>query len=95
MRTSYTQRGTIRHPAMGAWVLRLSGRTNKSLPGNVRIGGDSRHPNAGFMEAQFAPLPIGDPTAVGETREQRLWAYREIRDDIISRIKGTFGEAKS
>ena len=28
-----------------------------------RIGGDSRHPNAGFMEAQFAPLPIGDPTA--------------------------------
>lgn len=63
MRTSYTQRGTIRHPAMGAWVLRLSGRTNKSLPGNVRIGNDSRHPNAGFMEAQYAPLPIGDPTA--------------------------------
>lgn len=63
MRTSYTQRGTIRHPAMGAWVLQLSGRTNKSLPGNVRIGNDSRHPGAGFMEAQFAPLPIGDPTA--------------------------------
>lgn len=63
MRTSYTQRGTIRHPAMGAWVLRLSGKRNKSLPGNVRIGGDSRHPGAGFMEAQYAPLPIGDPAA--------------------------------
>ncbi len=63
MRTSYTQRGTIRHPALGAWMLRLSGRTNKSLPGNVRIGGDSRHPGAGFMETEFAPLPIGDPTA--------------------------------
>lgn len=63
MRTSYTQRGTIRHPAMGAWVLRLSGKSNKSLPGNVRIGGDSRHPGAGFMEAAYAPLPIGDPTA--------------------------------
>ncbi len=63
MRTSYTQRGTIRHPAMGAWMLRLSGRNNKSLPGNVRIGGDSRHPGAGFMEAEFSPLPIGDPIA--------------------------------
>ena len=63
MRTSYTQRGTIRHPALGAWMLRLSGRHNKSLPGNVRIGGDSRHPGAGFMEAEFSPLPIGDPTA--------------------------------
>ena len=63
MRTSYTQRGTIRHPALGAWMLRLSGRHNKSLPGNVRIGGDSRHPGAGFMEAEFSPLPIGNPTA--------------------------------
>lgn len=63
MRTSYTQRGTIRHPAMGAWVLKLSGRKNQSLPGNVRIGGDSRHPGAGFMEAAYSPLPIGDPTA--------------------------------
>ena len=63
MRTSYTQRGTIRHPALGAWMLKLSGRKNQSLPGNVRIGGDSRHPGAGFMEAAHAPLPIGDPTA--------------------------------
>lgn len=63
MRTSYTQRGTIRHPALGAWLLKLSGRKNQSLPGNVRIGGDSRHPGAGFMEAAYAPLPIGDPTA--------------------------------
>lgn len=63
MRTSYTQRGTIRHPALGAWVLKHSGRINKSLPGNVRIGSDSRHPGAGFMEAEFSPLPIGDPTA--------------------------------
>jgi hypothetical protein len=63
MRTSYTQRGTIRHPALGAWLLKLSGRKNKSLPGNVRIGSDSRHPGAGFMEAAHSPLPIGDPTA--------------------------------
>lgn len=63
MKTSYTQRGTIRHPAMGAWVLRLLGKGNQSLPGNVRIGPDSRHPGAGFMEARYAPLPIGDPSS--------------------------------
>ncbi|HIG29879.1 MAG TPA: DUF1501 domain-containing protein [Verrucomicrobiales bacterium] len=63
MRTGYNQRGTIRHPAMGAWALRLLGKMNPSLPGNVRIGNDSRHPGAGFMETQFAPLPIGDPKA--------------------------------
>ncbi|MEK6238934.1 MAG: DUF1501 domain-containing protein, partial [Planctomycetales bacterium] len=59
MRTSYEPRGTIRHPAMGAWLLRLSGKNNESLPGNVRIGGESRHPGAGFMEAKYSPLPVG------------------------------------
>lgn len=34
--------------------------------------------------------PIGDPTAVGDTREQRLWAYREVRNDIIARLKQHF-----
>lgn len=63
MRTGYTQRGTIRHPAMGAWAMRLAGKLNPTLPGYVRIGGDSRHPGSGFMESRFAPLPIGKPSA--------------------------------
>ncbi len=63
MRTGYTQRGTIRHPATGAWALRLGGKLNRTLPAYVTIGGDSRHPGAGFMEAKYAPLPIGDPDA--------------------------------
>ena len=63
MRTGYTKRGTIQHPAMGAWSLQLSGSANPTLPANVRIGRDSRHPGAGFMESRLAPLPIGDPTA--------------------------------
>ena len=63
MRTGYTMRGTIQHPAMGAWALKLAGQQNPTLPANIRIGGDSRHPGAGFLEARYAPLPIGDPTA--------------------------------
>jgi len=62
MRTSYTQRGTIRHPSMGAWVSHLSGRANPTLPTAVSIGG-GRKPGAGFMESRFSPLPIGNPEA--------------------------------
>jgi hypothetical protein len=64
MKTSYTQRGTIRHPALGAWLLKLDGQQqNVTLPGNVRIGNDSNHPGAGFMESKYSPLPIGNPAA--------------------------------
>lgn len=97
MRTSYTQRGTIRHPALGAWLLRLSGKLNDSLPGNVRIGGDSRHPGAGFMEAAYSPLPIGNPAsglqnsqrARGVTEEQfggRVELSNELDQEFRSRF---------
>ena len=39
MHTSYTMRGTITHPGLGAWIQKHEGRTNRTLPGSVRIGG--------------------------------------------------------
>lgn len=59
--TSYTQRSSIKHPTMGAWLEKFQGRGNPTLPGSVMIGNDSRHPGAGFFEAKFAPLMINDP----------------------------------
>jgi len=59
--TGYRLIGTTRHPAMGAWLGSLSGRTNDTLPASVLIGGDSQHPGAGFLESRFSPLPIGNP----------------------------------
>lgn len=59
MRTSYAKRGTILHPALGSWVLYLSGRRNPILPGAVTIGGASSDGTAGFLENKYAPLPIG------------------------------------
>lgn len=35
--------------------------------------------------------PVSDPTASGQNREQRLAAYRAVRDDIETRIRDTFG----
>jgi hypothetical protein len=61
MHTSYEIRSSIRHPAMGAWLLKFNGRNNPSLPGNVMIGNNSSHPGAGFFEASLSPLMIRDP----------------------------------
>ena len=33
---------------------------------------------------------ITDPTSIGETREDKLIAYRDVRDDILNRIKARF-----
>ncbi|MEJ8574017.1 low molecular weight phosphatase family protein [Microbaculum marinum] len=35
--------------------------------------------------------PTEDPTVVGGTREQRLDAYRRVRDTLLQRIKERFG----
>jgi len=63
LHTGYVKRGTIRHPAMGAWVERLSGKRNPTLPANVVIGAGNDHPAAGFMESRYAPVPLGKPEA--------------------------------
>ena len=40
-------------------------------------------------DVEYWPTP--DPTAVEGTREQRLAAYREVRDQLSERIKERFG----
>ena len=63
MHTSYTQRGTIQHPDMGAWSSRLREKINPNLPSNVKVGGGSSGLGAGYFESQYSALPIGDPEA--------------------------------
>jgi protein-tyrosine-phosphatase len=40
-------------------------------------------------DVEYWPTP--DPTAVEGTREQRLAAYREVREQLTERIKSRFG----
>jgi protein-tyrosine-phosphatase len=40
-------------------------------------------------DVEYWPTP--DPTAIEGTREQRLSAYREVRDQLTERIRGRFG----
>jgi hypothetical protein len=62
MHTGYTQRGTIKHPGLGAWLNSMSGKTNSTLPGNIRIGGSNNAPGgAGFLDSKYEPLHLGRP----------------------------------
>ncbi|MFO1482138.1 MAG: DUF1501 domain-containing protein [Verrucomicrobiaceae bacterium] len=62
IRTGYEQRGTIKHPNIGAWAQHFKGSSHKTLPSSVCV---NRQPNAGngFFPSSFAPLPILDPDA--------------------------------
>lgn len=63
MRTGYARRSSIVHPSPGAWTNRLMKDTGKDMPDYITVNCGSSHPGAGFMEAKYAPLPIGDAMA--------------------------------
>ncbi len=61
MQRSYTMRGTIVHPALGSWVVRLAGKRNNNLPGFVAVSTDANSAAGGFMGAKYSGVPIGEP----------------------------------
>lgn len=61
MHTSYSMRGTIRHPSLGSWVLKLGGRIHPELPGFVAVDTPADHTGGGFFGAKYAAAPIGRP----------------------------------
>ncbi len=61
LQTSYREIASIRHPAMGAFANNLLGLRKKSLPDYIVVGGANKHPGAGYLEAEYTPVPIGDP----------------------------------
>jgi hypothetical protein len=61
MHTSYGMRGTIRHPSLGSWVLKLGGRLHPELPGYVAIDSSPDLTGGGFFGAKYAAAPVGSP----------------------------------
>lgn len=59
MHTSYAKRGTVKHPSLGAWVMRLGGRINPEIPGFVAINSSPDHTGGGFFGAKYSAAPIG------------------------------------
>jgi hypothetical protein len=97
MHTSYTLRGTIRHPGMGAWLNVFQGGGNSTLPNYVYVGNDSRHPGAGFFPAAQNPLYVNNPeqglknvkVQKGLT-EERFAARMSLADDLDRGFRTTF-----
>lgn len=97
MHTSYELRGTIRHPAMGAWLNVFQGGGNSTLPNFVFIGNDSRHPGAGFFPAANSPLYVNNPEnglknvklQPGLT-EDKFQARMKLADELDQDFRGTF-----
>lgn len=58
MRTNYKKIASTRHPGLGAWMQKMSGRLHPDLPPSVSVGGGV---GPGYLGAEFAPVPIGDP----------------------------------
>ena len=45
------------------------------------------------MRREVEYWPTVDPTGIEGSREQRLDAYREVRDQLMARIRERFGQA--
>ncbi|MGJ8656129.1 MAG: DUF1501 domain-containing protein [Akkermansiaceae bacterium] len=58
---SYAPRGTIVHPTLGAWTMKVKGRKNSEIPGFVTIGGGVANASPGFFGAKYSGVPLGRP----------------------------------
>jgi hypothetical protein len=90
MHSSYQMRGTIKHPGLGAWVERLDGKKNRTLPASVRIGGSSRGSGSGFMESKYAPLVLGSANE-GLKNSKIAVSEKEFQDRLM--LANQFDEA--
>jgi hypothetical protein len=92
MHTSYTQRGTIQHPHMGAWVGKLAGKISKTLPSFVKVGGGGRTLGGGFFEPQYAALPVGAPDEGLKYSKRHRTVSEKVFDNRIAMLEKMNGE---
>ena len=43
------------------------------------------------LAAEVEYWPTSDPSDIGDTREQKLEAYRTVRDQLMNKIRARFG----
>ena len=84
MHSSYTKRGTIQHPGMGSWLVKLDGARNPNLPGVVHIGIANPGGGNGFFEQKYAPLVIGNPEAgLQNSKIRKGFTKKEFEDSVM------------
>jgi len=100
LHTSYALRGTIKHPSLGAWVMKMGGRINKEIPGYVAIDTSPEHSSGGFFGATFGAAPIGSPDEglqdsqrPGEVSEDQFERRLVLADKLNRRFHERFPSA--
>lgn len=100
MHTSYNMRGTIKHPSLGSWVMKLGGRINQDIPGFVSIDTPSDHSGGGFFGAKYAAAPIGSPheglqdsRRVGEVSKENFDRRLSLADKLNQKFHGRYANA--
>ena len=81
---SYTPRGTIVHPTLGAWTMKLKGRKNKDIPGFVTVGSGAANASAGFFGVKYAGVPLG---RADEGLKDSVRASSVSEEDFDRRLK--------
>ena len=81
MRTGYKQINSIQHPSMAAWTTMALGPISKTLPPNVLVGNGNEHPNAGFLDPKYLPIPVADANRGLENIQSPAY----LSDDIFKR----------
>lgn len=81
---SYTPRGTIVHPTLGSWTMKMKGRKNKEIPGFVTVGGGAANASAGFFGVKYAGVPLGRPD---EGLKDSVRASSVSEEDFDRRLK--------
>ena len=95
--TSYSPRGTITHPAIGSWVLKLGGKLHPDLPGFVTINTDPKFGNGGFFGAKYSAAPIGraqdglqDSVKPGEVTEESFERRLALADKLNTQFHSQY-----
>jgi hypothetical protein len=97
MRTAYEERGTVKHPTIGAWAQQLLGPSHKTLPSSVCVNRGPDHGN-GFFSSAFSPLPIHDPEAGlqfarGDAPTDLMQKRLALLDKLDNSFRGKFQDA--
>ncbi|MEM7147791.1 MAG: DUF1501 domain-containing protein [Verrucomicrobiota bacterium] len=94
---SYAPRGTIVHPVLGSWVLRLSGKRNSTIPGFVHVGSRDGTSSSGYLGPKFAAVPVGsagagieDSTLPGGVSESDFDRRLRLAESMNKRFKEQF-----
>ena len=87
IQTSYPLLGTIKHPNFGAWMQKLNGTQNSSLPSSVSIKTKS---DAGFLGSAYDPFTIGNPgnaldgLVIDEPKSDKSMKFLKLMSDLRS-----------